>query len=193
MKFRLTFNVPKWLDCLCAWPVIKYRKFKYGYTYRKIKLNDGRYTLVDPDIYYRFNDFDWCAKTCFGITYAVRFVDTNKGTKTISIHREITNAQTDKIVDHRNRNSLDNRIDNLRFATYSQNACNRNSNIDKSKTSSMYRGVTINKKNGKWSAKISVNSKKVWLGSFTNEIDAASAYDDAARKYHGEFARLNFS
>lgn len=191
MKFRFTFNVPKWLDRLCAWPVIKYRKFKYGYTYRKIKLNDGRYTLVDPDIYYRFNDFDWCAKTCFGRTYAVRFIDTPKGTKLISLHREIFNAPVGKLVDHKNEDSLDNRIDNLRLATYSQNGCN--SRIDKSKTSSRYRGVRFIKKSRKWAANIRIDGKKLWLGSFTKEIDAALAYDAAARKYHGEFARLNFS
>jgi hypothetical protein len=46
---------------------------------------------------------------------------------------------------------------------------------------------------GKWCAAIRVNSKKVWLGSYDNETDAARAYDEAARKYHKEFARVNFS
>jgi hypothetical protein len=190
MKFRLTLNVPNWLDHACAWPVIKYRKFKYGYPYRKIKLNDGQYTIVDPDIYYRLNDFDWCAKICFGRTYVVRFVDTPKGTKLISLHREITNAPPGKLVDHRNNIPFDNRMDNLRFATRSQNGCN--CRIDKSKTSSKYRGVRFIKKSRRWAANIRINGKKVWLGSFKNEIDAALAYDKAARKYHKEFARLNF-
>jgi hypothetical protein len=191
MKFRFTINVPKWLDRLCAWPVVMYRKFKYGYPYRKITLNDGQFTIVDPDVYYRLNDFDWCAKGSNGHTYVVRFVTTPKnGTKTIYLHREITNAPFGKIVDHKNNDSLDNRIDNLRLATRSQNGCN--SHIDKSKTSSRYRGVHFRKKSGKWAAAIRNKSEKVWLGSFQNELDAAHAYDLAARKYHKVFARVNF-
>jgi hypothetical protein len=108
----------------------------------------------------------------------------------VSMHREIMNAPAGLLIDHRNRDTLDNRRNNLRLATYSQNGCN--SKIDKTKTTSKFRGVRFIKKTGKWAANIRINGKKTWLGSFKTEIDAAKAYDAAAREYHGEFARLNF-
>ena len=191
MKVNLTINVPGWVDRVCAWPVVMYRKWKCGEAYRRIGLTDRKFAIVDEAEYYRLGNFGWCAKTCFGKTYAIRFADTPKrGAVTISMHREIMNAPAGLLVDHRNRNTLDNRRANLRLATYSQNGCN--SRIDKTKASSRFRGVRFIKKTGKWAANIRINGKKTWLGSFDSEIDAARAYDEAAKKYHREFARLNF-
>jgi hypothetical protein len=95
------------------------------------------------------------------------------------------------LVDHKNLNTLDNTRTNLRLATRSQNMFNRNK--IKSNTSSRFRGVCFDKRRKKWCAYITVEGKRIWLGTFDNEIDAAMAYDAAAKKYHGEFARLNFS
>jgi hypothetical protein len=94
------------------------------------------------------------------------------------------------LVDHINTDSLDNRRANLRLATPSQNSCN--SRRDKSNTYSRYRGVSFSKRKQKWFAAIRANGKKMWLGYFETEIDAAKVYDDAAKKYHKEFAMLNF-
>jgi hypothetical protein len=93
------------------------------------------------------------------------------------------------LVDHRNLNGLDNRRSNLRLATHGEN----NQNKRKRKgASSRYIGVSFEKRIKKWSARIMYKGKAIWLGNFKNEIDAALAYDKAARKYYGEFARLNF-
>ena len=105
------------------------------------------------------------------------------------MHREIMGRPKGLQVDHRNRKRLDNRRENLRTATNSQNQYNKNKT--KSKTSSIYKGVTYIKSTGKWRAQIMVSRKNIALGEYDEEIEAAKAYDEGAKKYHGEFARLN--
>jgi len=106
------------------------------------------------------------------------------------MHRQLINIPDNLICDHANCNSLDNRKTNLRPATVSQNLCNRTKR--KSKTRSKYKGLEWDRKQRKWKARIQINNRKIYLGSFDSEIDAALAYDRAAKKYHREFANLNF-
>jgi len=192
MATKITITIPNWLDRLCAWPVLIYRLWKYGYTYRRIYLDEGLWTIVDPQNYYRFGCFKWYLTAKDGKFYAVRnfTVDKTK-TKMISMHREIINAPKGLLVDHKNTDSLDNRRENLRLATRSQNMQNMKKK-NKDKSTSRFIGVWFDKSAGNWPSKITVNGKKIHLGRFHNEIDAARAYDRAAIKYRGEFARLNF-
>jgi hypothetical protein len=57
---------------------------------------------------------------------------------------------------------------------------------------SKYKGVTFNKNRNKWTSSVFVNGKSIHVGTFTDEIEAAKAYDEAAKMYQGEFANLNF-
>jgi hypothetical protein len=90
-------------------------------------------------------------------------------------------------VDHKNNIKSDNRWCNLRPATRSQNMCNT---VLRSNNSSGYKGVSLIKASGKWSSKIRVNGKHIWLGSFEDKESAAEAYIDAAKKYHHDYARF---
>ena len=102
------------------------------------------------------------------------------------IHRLIMNADVKEVVDHINGDVTDNRRCNLRICTSQQNSCNRDKSIT---NTSGYKGVSS--EYGKWKASIQVNRKIFNLGRFATKEQAALAYNEAAIKYHGEFARLN--
>ena len=89
-----------------------------------------------------------------------------------------------KQIDHVDRNPLNNRLSNLRLATYQQNSAN-------AKWRSAYKGVRRNKGGNRWEARIKVDQHEYFLGSYTTEEEAAKRYNEAARHYFGEYAFLN--
>jgi len=192
MSAKPTMNVLNWLDLIFTFPLLTCRLLKFGYTFRKIYLGENEWTLVSPFDYYWLKNLNWYLNGNGKEFYAFRNVKVGPGkTKMVSMHRQIMDPPQHLLVDHRNNNSLDNRRANLRLATHAENACNRPK--IRTKTSSRYIGVYLEKRTGRYTSKIRVNGKRLWLGRFTSETDAARAYDAAAKKYHGEFARLNFS
>jgi hypothetical protein len=186
----IQIKVPNWLDFIFACPLLAYRLLRYGYSFRRIYLGEGEWTILDQQDYYRLNHFKWFLTGRLYKFYAARTIKVDGRTRITRMHRDIMNPPDNLLVDHQNSDGLDNRRQNLRLATKSQNGCNSRK---RKNTSSIYIGVHLRKKQGRWEAEITHNSKKIWLGSFDNEIDAAKAHDLAAQKYHGEFARLNFS
>lgn len=91
--------------------------------------------------------------------------------------------------DHQNRNTLDNRRNNLRIATPSQNRCNCGRQVN---NTSGFKGVFWHKAAGKWRAQIRIDRHSQHLGMFDTPEVAAEAYDFAAIALHGEFAKINF-
>lgn len=102
------------------------------------------------------------------------------------MHRLLMAAGRGQQVDHENGNGIDNRRANLRICSRFDNARNATFRIGVAG----YRGVAPSF--SRWSAKISVEGRKLYIGSFDTPIEAALAYDAAARKHHGTFAVLNF-
>ncbi len=112
--------------------------------------------------------------------------------KTACIHRLIFLAFIDSKctleIDHIDGNRLNNQLNNLRAATRQQNGRNM---AKRRNTSSAYKGVSFRKDTRVWAAYIKFQSKKVNLGCYPTQEQAAKAYNEAAIKYFGEFARLN--
>jgi hypothetical protein len=139
----------------------------------------------------QLNKHKWYADKRSNTFYAIRCVGPRRKLTYIRMHREIIHPPDHLVVDHINHNGLDNRKANIRPSTRAQN--NRNRLIIKRKgASSKYKGVSWRKRKKKWLARICVNGEKKLVGYFKDEIQAAKAYDKAAKKYHGEFASLNF-
>ena len=153
---------------------------------RVIPLTRGKFTSVDAEDYPLLSQFTWFAEGRPNNYYAVR----KENGKSIKMHRQILNAPDHLVVDHIDHNSLNNRKSNIRLCTFAEN-CRNLRNI-RPKTSK-YKGVHWRKRGKKWAAAISCNNKTYHLGYFKDEIEAAKAYDRAAKKYHGRFGALNFS
>jgi hypothetical protein len=152
-------------------------------TDRFIPLTRGLWALVDAADFERLSKYRWYASPSGGgKMYARR--NTRNGT--VLMHREIMKTPKGKHVDHKDRNGLNNRPDNLRNCTPQQNEYNKAPRGKKSP----FKGVYPD--GDKWYAVIKHKGKTHYLGTFHKEVDAARARDRKAYELQGEFAYLNF-
>jgi uncharacterized protein YueI len=158
---------------------------------KTIPLTQNQEMLIDDDDYEYLNQFNWHCQVIGDLAYAARS-KYNKITKkctNIYAHTAILGAQKYHI-DHIDGNGLNNQKSNLRAATPQQNSWNAKKSTS-ANCSSKYKGVSWHSKNKKWISQIMLDNKSIYLGSFDNEIIAALSYNDAAKKFYGEFARPN--
>lgn len=160
---------------------------------KELKITCGYAALVDDEDFEELSKYNWQACPRGKTVYVKRYATVNGKETTVQMHRQILDAKKGEVIDHKNRNGLDNRRDNIRKVTRSQNQFNREV---KHGTDSKYRGVKISNKgrtkNIRWQAYIKINYKTIHLGIHDTEIQAAQAFNRAVIVYKlDKFCPLN--
>lgn len=164
-----------------------------------IRISKGFSTIVDDEDFVFLSKMKWCAKLAIdysrsGKVYVMRtekLPDGNK--KNVYIHRLLTGALDGQYVDHINGDTLDNRRSNLRVCTSGENSYNQSKR--RINCTSKFKGVSWNTRLKKWVAQCggpkTPGIKNQYIGCYDSELDAARAYNEAAIKRFGQFAKLN--
>ena len=154
---------------------------------KEIFLTLDKIALVDDEDYERVNQYKWQAQPHHTgkMWYAKRTINLGNGSfTTMRMARFILDVEAETLIDHRDRDTLNNQKYNLRLASSQQNAANAGPRG----ASSGYKGVHWNESAKKWQ----VSRKGRYIGVFSDVIEAARAFDAIAYKEDGEFAYLNF-
>lgn len=151
---------------------------------RHIPLTKGRYAIIDAADFDRVARFNWCASVSGNRAYAYGWMNGRR----VSLHRFLANAPQGMVVDHIDHNGLNDRRSNLRICTVRQNLYNSRP----WGKSSRFKGVCWNRHAKRWVACIWLHGRNQYLGQFTDEIEAARAYDRKAYELFGKYAYLNF-
>jgi hypothetical protein len=152
------------------------------------KQGEGKFAIVDNEDFEYINKIRWNCNV-FGYAVKVQRKEENYNQREVlSIHRLIMKAKKGDLIDHINGNKLDNRKENLRFADKSKNAMNMHSVYG----AIPYKGVYFDKSRNNFCTRISIDGKQKIVGRYNTAEEAAKAYDEAAIKYYGEFANINF-
>jgi len=165
-------------------------------------LNNKKYNLYDltgeygigytfnanKSFYFSLEDYELIKNNCWREN-SNGYIETSINRKNVLMHRIIMNAKADEDVDHIHHNTNDNRREQLRIVTTSQNCMN--SSLNKGSTSGV-KGVTWNRFKGYWEAHISVNGKNMVIGRTYSDIESATkARKEAEEKYQGKYSYDN--
>ena len=153
-----------------------------------VPLTRGLDAIIDAEDVNLISGYNWTAYKGGRTFYASRTKNAKYYQKNVSMHRVIIKAPPKMHVDHINGNGLDNRKENLRLATQSQNQHNARRRVD---NPSGYKGVRAYKDTGKYQARITCSGKQYHLGYFETAIEAHNAYCAASEKLHGKFGRTD--
>jgi hypothetical protein len=189
-EVQIKIQAPEFVYQVCVKILLFYRWLRYGYSFRRIPLTKGQFTIVDAEDFEKLSGYKWYVIRKGRTFYAERADRGGRKKRNIPMHRQILDEPAGKCIDHINHNGLDNRRANLRIVTQEQN--NWNNRKYRGNFSSRYKGVSWVKRNGRWLAKIVYKHKNIYIGYFDDEASAAKAYDAKARELFGEYAALNF-
>lgn len=159
---------------------------------KKITLTQGKFAIIDDEYFELVSRYKWKCDKGHNLNYArhIYWDKKLKKYKSILMHRLIMKLIDPKIhIDHVDNDGLNNQKSNLRICTVSQNAMNKRK--IKQIFTSKFKGVSWSKHAKKWRAQLRIDSILKHLGYFKIEEQAAIAYDQAAKKYFGEFAKFN--
>lgn len=153
----------------------------------KIPLTHNRFALIDDEDAVKVLPYKW---RVIQNRYAVGRLHGISKNPSVRLHRLVMDAPYDMDVDHIDHDGFNNQKDNLRICTTSQNLANQRPQKRVGKTS-RFKGVFWASEKRKWQAQVKKDGKKIFLGRFLNENDAATAYNEAAKQIFGNFAFLN--
>lgn len=152
---------------------------------KEIELTQDKVALVDDSDFDFLNQWKWHCLAKGNTFYARR----RSGEVFVFMHSFLAQPPCGFECDHKDRDGLNNQRSNLRLATRSQNGANRRLRSDNKLG---FRGVSQAGKSPSFRADIVVNNEHKYLGCFASLKEAAQAYDDAAFRFFGQFASLNF-
>lgn len=156
---------------------------------KHIILTQGYSAKVDNEDYDWLNQYQWCLQQHRKRYYAMR-CDEHRHSRRMSIDIMLYHGKYDSklLVDHINRNGLDNQLHNLRMVTNSINVVNRDLHTN---NTSGYRGIWLHTR-GKWQAEVRVYGTRIFIGTYNTAEEAARAYDRVAYAAFKEYSILNF-
>ena len=154
---------------------------------KQFQLNQNKILLIDDEDFDKVSKYHWyfTGRYVKGYLLHKKF----KGQTRVAIHRMVLNAKQGQEIDHIDGNILNNQKGNLRFVSHSENMANRK--ILAKNNKSGYKGVYLHTRAKKWVAKIRKDNVNIYLGIFNDKKEAAKIYNINAKKYFGEFAKLN--